>query len=141
MYIIIITFGIKILSFFLSFFRLLFLSLSFFLTDLVPFCVTKWRKDDDDDAFFVCTVTLFRCMFLLRVPYCNCFSFHFSKRPLVIFNYEIRELVVFSDFIAKIYPFRPYTTNMYLYTTIVCSTCYKYLFRPSLYLCTSAIQI
>ena len=72
----------------------------------------------------------------------NCFSFHFSKRPLVMINYEIRELVVFYDFIAKIYPFRPYTTtNMYLYTPIICSTCYKYLFRPSLYLCTSAIQI
>ena len=50
----------------------------------------------------------------------------------------MRELVVFSDFIAKIYPFRQY---LYLYTTIVCSTYYKYLFRPSLYLCTNAIQI
>ena len=58
----------------------------------------------------------------------NCFSFHFSKRPLVIFNYEIRELVVFSDFIiAKIHPFRQY---LCLYSNIVCSTYYKYLFRP-----------
>ena len=46
----------------------------------------------------------------------------------------MRELVVFSDFIAKIYPFRQY---LYLYTTIVCSTYYKYLFRPYLYFCTS----
>ena len=65
------------------------------------------------------------------------YFFDFSKRPLVIFNYEIRELV-FSDFIAKIYPFRQY---LYLYTIIVCSTYYKYLFRPYLYFCTSAIQI